>query len=284
MKKYTLKKEEPEILYEEGIEQNSQSELISLLKDKRIVKYRTKTVRAGKQVYVEIYPVWRTYDGVRAARNKCERNAQEKLNDKNAKKHAVRLVNQNFTDEDFWATFTYNSSYLPSNREDAEKNLRAFIRVLRNKAAKKYGVKLKCFYVTEYESDEKKGKIRCHHHLITNYPDRDELEALWKYGGRNNVRKLVADEYGYEGLVTYLLKGGKNRRRYGVTRGMEKYKVSVSDGKITRGRAMKLALGEESGREFFEKKYPACRLSDMKVRFSNVVSGVYICVRMRRGE
>ena len=119
MKKYTLKKEEPEILYEEGIEHNSQSELISLLKDKRIVKYRTKTVRAGKQVYVEIYPVWRTYDGVRAARNKCERSAQSKLNDKNAKKHAVRLVNQNFTDEDFWATFTYNSSYLPSNREDA---------------------------------------------------------------------------------------------------------------------------------------------------------------------
>ena len=107
--------------------------------------------------------------------------------------------------------------------------------------------------------------------------------SLWKYGGRNQVRRLVADEYGYEGLVLYLLKGNKKGRRYGVTRGMEKYKVSVADGKITRGRAMKLALGDIDGREFFEKNYPNFRLNDIKVSFSDVVSGVYICVRMHRG-
>ena len=284
MKKYTLKKEEPELLYRESIENNTQEEAIALLKDKRVVKYRTKTVKAGKQVYVEIYPIWRTYEGIRRARQKNERTAQEKLNDKNAKKHAVRLVNQNFTDDDYWATFTYNSASLPTTREEAEKNLRSFIRVLRNKAAKKYGIKLKCFYVTEYEGDETKGQIRWHHHLIINYPNRDELESLWKFGGRNSVRKLLADEFGYEGLVTYLLKGKRKGRRYGVTRGMEKYKTTVADGKITRGRAMKLVFGEANGREFFEKNYPGYRLSDMAVKFSNTVSGVYICVRMRRGE
>lgn len=283
MKKYTLRNDEAELLYEESIEHNTTEELISLLKDKRIIKYRTKTVRAGKQSYVEIYPIWRTYDGLRQARSGNTRIAQVKLNDKNAKKHAVYIVNQNFTDENFWATFTYRDEDLPTTREEAEKRLRKFLRALRDKAKKKYGIKFKCFYVTEHEADPKKGKIRCHHHLITNYPDRDELESLWKYGGRNQVRRLVADEYGYEGLVLYLLKGNKKGRRYGVTRGMEKYKVSVADGKITRGRAMKLALGEIDGREFFEKNYPNFRLNDIKVSFSDVVSGVYICVRMHRG-
>ncbi len=282
MKKYTLKNEEQELFYE-SIEHNTQEEAIAALKDKRIVKYRTKTVRAGKQVYVEVFPIWKTYDGLRKARSVNSRNAQVKLNDKNAKKHAVRLVNQNFTDEDFWATFTYLDKYLPKTREEAEKNLRKFIRALRDKAKSKYGIKLKCFYVTEFETDPKKGKIRCHHHLITNYPNRDELESTWKYGGRNNVRRLSADEYGYEGLVLYLLKGEKKGRRYGVTRGMEKYKVTVADGKITRGRAMKIALGDIDGREFFEKNYPDFLMSDIKVRFSDVVSGVYICVRMHRG-
>ena len=112
----------------------------------------------------------------------------------------------------------------------------------------------------------------------------DELEALWKHGGRTQVRRLSADEYGYEGLVRYLMKEKKkNGKRYGVTRGMSKYSVSVSDGKITRGRASKLVFGDISAKDFFEKNYPKYDFSDVEIKMAEdeYISGVYIYARLR---
>lgn len=282
-REYIATETEIERSYEDSIERNTQEELFELLKDKRVVRYRTKTIKAGKQAYVSIYPVFSNYETVSRIRKSKTRKAQETLNASNSLKHAICLVNQNFQDGDLWATFTY--AKMPENVELAKKDLRNFIRRLRYYAEKKYDLELKCFYVTEYENDERKGKVRCHHHLITNFPNMDEMESVWRYGGRTQVRKLYADEYGYEGLVRYLLKTGKKEgsKRYGVTRGMQRYSVTIAEGKISRKKASEIVFGEIDAKEFFEKNYKKYLFLDETIRICDdrFVPGVYIYARLR---
>ena len=108
---------------------------LQLLNDRHIVKYRTKTIKSGDILECEIYPIWDTRSSMsRAKSTKESREAQKRLNYKNAIKTAVRLVNANFTDNDYWATFTYDEKHLPKSVEDAEKQLQKFIRRLRESA------------------------------------------------------------------------------------------------------------------------------------------------------
>ena len=88
--------------------------LLQSLSDPHIVKYRTKTIKSGNVLEVEVYPIWDTHTSTsRARKTKESREAQKRLNYKNAVKQVVRLINANFTDADFWATFTYDNAHLP---------------------------------------------------------------------------------------------------------------------------------------------------------------------------
>ena len=74
------------------------------------------------------------------------------------------------------------------------------------KKQKKYEkFELKYIYVTEFEHGNGK-KVRVHHHMITNFPDREVAEELWNGGGIVNTRKLQPNDFGLEGLVRYVLK------------------------------------------------------------------------------
>lgn len=185
--------------YDEIFNQQEENEAqLQLLNDPHIVKYRTKTIKSGNFLEVEVYPIWDTRSATaRARRTKESREAQKRLNYKNATKNVIRLINANFTDSDFWGTFTYESRKLPKSLPDAQKEMSKFIRRLKYYAEKHDFPPLKYIYVTEFENDEEKGKHRVHHHVVTNFPDRDVMEDLWRNGGRNNTRRLVADDSGY---------------------------------------------------------------------------------------
>ena len=91
--------------------------------------YREKKIYSGNMLEVEIYPV----DISRRKENRSKKEKvtipkQKNLNDKNAKKHLVRLINNNFTDDDLAVHLTYTDDTLPKSEEQARKDVNNFIR------------------------------------------------------------------------------------------------------------------------------------------------------------
>ena len=120
----------------------------------------------------------------------------------------------NFTDNDIWGTVTYSPEKLPPSVESAQKEMAKYFRRLKYYAERHNFPPLKYVYVTEFDDDEEKGKKRVHHHFVTNFPDRDVAERLWRNGARTQTRRLQADENGYEGMARYI---SKDRAAQSVT-------------------------------------------------------------------
>ena len=249
--------------FDEIFSQEEENEArLSVLEDRHIIKYRTKTIKSGNVLEVEIYPIWDTHTSTaRARRTKESRDAQKRLNHKNATKNVIRLVNANFTDSDFWGTFTYESRKLPKSLPDAQKEMSKFIRRLKYHAERKGYPPLKYVYVTEFENDAQKGKIRVHHHIVTNFPDRDVMEDLWKNGGRNNTRRLVADDSGYEGLSRYIMKDPKGAKRYIASKNLKKPQITVADCKFTRRKVNRLYRETANRKAVFENLYKGYQMT-----------------------
>lgn len=258
--------------YEETSEERLQS-----LGDRRIVKYRTKTIKSGDVLECEIYPIWDNRASLsRAPKLKKSRVTQQNLNDKNAIKTVTRLVNANFTDEDIWATFTYSDNKLPKTVEEAERNFANFIRRLKYYAKKHGFPPLKYVYFTHFDEQ------RVNHHLFINFPDRDVLEEMWKGGARKQTRRLQADESGYEGAVRYCMKCAKGTKRYKASKNLEKPKITIADTKFTRRKVHNIVRGDINAVDVFETMYEGYNITRFEHKTSDYVSGVYLYVKMAR--
>lgn len=263
--------------------EDTDDERLQLLGDKNIVQYRTKTIKSGEVVECEVYPIWNNKSSIsRAPRTKRSSKSQKNLNAKNALKYVIRLVNANFTDKDIWGTFTYETKKLPKTVEEADKVFANFIRRLKYYAQKNNFPALKYVYFTEFESDEKKGKHRVHHHIITNFPDRDVAEKLWRNGARKQTRRLQADESGYEGCVRYCMKDPKGTKKYKASKNLVKPIVTIADTKFTRRKVERIIKGETNAVEIFEKLYAGYDMIHYEHKFSEYVTGAYLYVKMSR--
>lgn len=260
---------------------DSNEERIESLRDKDIKKYRVKTIKSGDMLESEIYPIWKT-SKKRIKTGKKTREAQKNLNDKNTKKELIRKIHSNFTKEDIWTTFTYDTINLPDSPDEAKKDMQNYIRRLKRHIKKNKLPELKYIYVTEYEEDEVKGKKRVHHHMIMNFRDRDAAEEFWTKGGRTHSRRLQPDDYGLEGLARYITKDPKNSKRYTTSRNLVKPKITIADEKIKKGKAEKIARYPNSANVIFEKIYKGYSFNDIEIKYSDFVSGVYLYVRMRK--
>lgn len=261
---------------------DSVEERIEKLRDKQISKYRTKTIKSGDMLEIEIYPINTALATGKRMKKNTSRGAQQNLNNKNAQKNLIRIVNANFTKDDIWITLTYDNAHLPADLDQAKKDMTNYIRRLQRYIKKHDMDELKYVYVTEYaESDTKK---RVHHHMILNFKDRDAAEMLWKNGGRTQTRRLQPDDFGLTGMVKYIMKQKRNAhvKRYTPSRNLKKPKITVADNKITRRRAEKLAREQVVAEEVFQKMYKDYCFKDIEVKYSHYVSGAYIYVRMSK--
>lgn len=259
--------------------------LLQSLNDPHIVKYRTKTIKSGNVLEVEVYPIWDTHTSTsRARKTKASREAQKRLNYKNAVKTVVRLINANFTDSDYWATFTYDNAHLPQTREQAQHEVAKFLRRLKHYGDRHHFAPLKYVYWTEFENDEKKGKHRIHHHIVTNFADRDVMEDLWGNGGRNNVRRLVADDSGYEGMARYCMKDPKGLKRYVASKNLKKPQITISDTKFTRRKVNRIFYEKVNPTAVFEGLYKGYQMTDITKKTSEYTTGAYVYVKMKRKE
>lgn len=271
--------------YEElfTVDGDTNEDRIESLRDKKIIKCRRKTIKSGPVLECEIYPI-RSDMGLweRGKSKQKSRKAQKNLNDKNAIKHFVRLVNANFDYRDIALHLTYNNASLPSSYEQAKKDVSNYIRRTKRYMDKHGLGELKYVYVTEFSNTEGKA-IRVHHHIIMNFNDRNVAEELWGKG-RANSRQLKPDNSGLKDIAKYMVKQQRkdSTKRYTPSRNLKHPKITIADSKVTRKRAERIATEPNMAPEIFEKMYPGYQFNKIEVKYSQFISGAYISVEMIR--
>ena len=282
---------------------------------------RTRTIRAGDSIEVECYPLTRIGPAARAeyARRRVSRACQEALNRRNAEKKIRRLIDANFTGEDWVVTLTWDYGGaelwsanraelmrrwemlgLPVDEDGARRQMNNWLRRVRTRMRQlgRDPAELKDIYVLESTHERREGNMagypHYHFHLVIHAPGlgREELEAIWDRGVVRADRLSLRDN-GPARLAAYMTKGsrverieddGRKNRRWGRSKNLVDPDVTVSDRKVSRRRAMLVAEDvQRRGAEIFEALYPGYRcVEPPRVTWSEFVAGAYIFARMRR--
>lgn len=247
----------------------------------RGVYYRTKSYRSGSLLEIEAYPLLPHPRREQVRRLQPSREAQQRLNQRNAEKKLIRLVEANFGASDFYFTGTIEGPDLP-NWESMQRLVRAFIRRW-NRARIKAGLEPgKYIYVLEGHEDGDRRKRLHWHGLLEGGLDRMAIKALWDKG-RSRCDEL--DTSGPDGLIPlskYLLKNPQGKRRWAASRNLKKPAVSWADRKINARAARRIADERAASSAALEKLYPGHEVLDVEVRTNPYVPGCYIYARMRR--
>ena len=249
------------------------------LRHRDVANYRAKTIKSGDVLEVEIFPIWKTGNQAKEAKRRTTKEAQKKLNEKNAKKKFIRKINANFSSEDLSVTLTYRDE--APDEQQARKDIRNYIRRIREWRRKHGMSELKYAYVMEYGGKDGRRK-RVHHHIIMSGIDRDTAEKLWGKGYAN-AHRLQPDDYGMEALARYMLKEPKGGKRWAASKNLVDPKITESDTKISKRKVERMAQDfEEVPARIFGKLFPGYTFDACQVRFSAFVSGAYVYAHMHR--
>lgn len=260
-------------------------ECLQELNDKDKYRYRTKTIKSGKMLEVEIYPLWNVAKKSLDIKEIKRQINLDAVNHRNRQKKMVRLLNSNFTSDDIFITLTYRNKERPETVEQTKKDVVNYIRRLKRYAKAQGWEELKYVYVIE---ESKTGKM--HSHIVTNFKDRDIAEKKWTLGEYPYTRRLQPNDYEFEGLARYLSKDNtfetKKSKRYGYSLNLEKswLKARTNDTKVTKTKARHIASGYIKPSDFFEKQYEKYTFIDIEIKQSDFVSGYYIYARMRQKD
>lgn len=273
---------------------------------------RTVTIRAGRSLEVYCYPnVKRWPEGARRARKQRKsRQCQVELNARNVELHIMRLFEMNFTPsavvltgtyeypgEDYGLTSRealldfYEAHHLPESMADARNAVTNYLRRLKRRMEKAGHAPKECkwLYVIEEGAKEEPFGLppRYHFHCVLEAPglSRDEIEDLWPFGF-TRCERLDMKHDGARRLAHYFCKQKRGGRSWAHSRNLKKPTRSVSERKVSRARAARVAEDVQSdGRAIFEKLYPGyAMMQDVRVSYSDYLPGAFIYARMRRRD
>lgn len=269
--------------YNEQIEKLEEAEAERIAKKGKGAGYRTTTTEAGRMIEVDIYPTFNVrHDMPRTKRGRESRPAQKNLNDKRARRYLNQLASANFGKGDLWGTFTYRAGEEPESIDEAEKKFGNFIRRINRRRKRAGKENIKYIYVTEWEDGEK--GVRCHHHaILSGDVDRDEIERLWYHGDRTETKRLAPDpDTHIAGLVHYITKDPKGKKRWKTSKGLKKPTITRSYSKFGKTKVRKMACDYTLLESELKKKYKNARFVDAKVYQNEINGGFYIYARMVR--
>lgn len=268
--------------YELLFDLENQISLVDLLRHQEILQYRTKTIRSGGLVECEIYPIYKkTYlKKIKAQRLEPTPEAMRVVNERNARKKVVRLLNNNFTEADVVCHLTYAGDTPDQNQ--AQKDIRNYIRRIKQYRKRNGLEEIKYLYVIEWNDGSSGKPKRIHHHLVMSGIDRDLAEKMWTHG-RANCDRLKPDEFGLEGLGRYMVKNPNNQKRWAASRNLKKPVESIADHKVTVRQVERIAVQmENSAGKIFASKFPNCELLNITVKRSDHIAGAYVYAHMRK--
>ena len=282
-KKYTDKEYDYESLYDTPINQLEEKEIENLLKTNNIDHhYVAKTISAGNMFEVELYPIFNKKDFQEFKVKRKSKKAQKNLNDRNSRKQFIRLLNANFTKDDYIMHLTYSNENLPPSIEDAEKEVYKLIRKINYRRKKKKLQNAKYIYVTEYDPQK---KIRVHHHLIIEGGiDRKVMKDLWTNGIRIKVEELEPDEYELSGLANYLSKDPKGKKRWKASKGLKQPRERKSYTSFSKKKIRSMIADDTNVSIHMNSNYKSKTYLDHEIRYNKVNHMYYIYVRMRKKD
>lgn len=244
--------------------------------------YRTRTIRSGDLLEVEVYPIVPVHVLREAVRRRPEtREAQKRMNRKNAERRLVRLVEANFTEADYYFTGTIEGEELPT-LEQVQKMARNFIARM-NYLRKKRGLEnARYVYVIEGWEEGSKQKRLHVHFIIDGGIDRKALKEIWSHG-RSKCDELDPKAYG--GLVSlakYMVKDPRGRKRWASSKNLKQPVITTADRKVSARTAQRIAEDAAGRAAALEKLYPGYEHEETEVRTNPFIAGCYIYAVMRK--
>ncbi|GGC84479.1 rolling circle replication-associated protein [Enterococcus wangshanyuanii] len=261
---------------------------------------REKRISCGWYMETDLIPrtdnAERAVRGKRSKKKRLSRPSQDNLNDKNSARYCSLLANGNFRNKkDYWLTLTYDLKYMPKNQEEAEKQVRNFIRRLKDQY-KKIKQELKYILVTEYREDEETGELsHFHHHLIINgVLSRDAVEDTWSTGrgkkkttlGRANCQMLQFSEEGIADLAHYISKsrfGKRGRKKWSSSRNLKRPYIQSNDYKFTPAQIEAMAASNDNGADKLMKIYDRYFITEIAAKNYDQ-TGWHLYLRMWRNK
>lgn len=261
---------------------------------------REKKIYCGdKYLEVDIYNYVNNHR--KKGRSKKKREtllSQKNLNDKNARRKFIQLLETNFSKGDLHVTCTYSDKYLPKKIEQAEKEIGNFIRRIKRLRKKENKEDLKYLVITAYKEITEDGEekpVRIHHHLIINGGiDRNAIEELWSKGrgkkrdpiGYINADRLQPDgNSGFIAIATYLIKNPTSKRRWSSSQNLKRPVSRTNDNKYSRREINRIASNNDLS--YWEKKYPGWYIADKISGYEaiyNELTGWSIYIKLRKRE
>lgn len=245
-----------------------------------IGKYRCKTIKSGRFLECEIFPLWNTANEIRKAKQQLTRKAQQALNEKNSRKRLERKLNANFDEKDCCVTLTYAGDFVP-DADQARKDMQNYIRRIRAYRRKHGLCEMKYIYVVEYANADGVPK-RVHHHVVMSGMPRDDIERLWGKGYAN-CRRLQPNEYGLKALSRYMTKQNKGGKRWCSSKNLAEPIVTTSDTRISRRKVeCMVADFTQEPKKILERMYKNYTFTNCEIKRSDFVAGVYIYAKLRK--
>lgn len=280
-------------LYDQPYQDTDEEHIRSKWKPIKVGRCRLKTIKCNELVEANVYPIWDTQ--TKREIDKLDKisprtpEEEREIYERRQRKHVRYLINGNFTKHDTWLTGTFSDDKLPKSLDEARRYVLNYLRRVKYKAKKEGWPEVKAIYVIEL-FDIDGLPVRCHAHIVINVADRDLLEELWRGGERTQTRRLQPDDFGLTGMALYVTKAKadeRNKRRkrnaYGYTTNLykpdSKDNVIVSDNKITKRMARKMATNHAYAEQVFKRLYPKLRLLDIAVYHNELIDGFYITAR-----
>lgn len=273
---------------------------------------RTITWRAGRSLEVICHPIIKlTPEARREAKTRRTGEKMAAINRRNTERHMMRLIEYNFTERGYVVTLTYaypvedygmcslkelSDTYdregLPWDMDRVKKDMRNFLARLKRamKAAGGNPKGIKWLMRIEEGVEPPVGGLPPKYHLHGVIEgdglSRDMIETAWTAcHGMTRIERLDLDNDGPARLARYLNKQKRGGRWWSHSRNLKAPSPRVSDRKMSRRRAAKIAADVRvAAREIFEKLYPGYRLVEDRVTYSDFVAGAFIYARMRRRD
>lgn len=249
-----------------------------------ISKYRTRIWDAGTITHIEVYSVYKTKEmRARASKAAKTNRAQANVNDRNARLRLERLVHINFREHiDLKIGLDY---FEEPTKEQAQKNIAAFLRRYKAEAKKRGIEEIKYIYVTPWETKAGEPSKRLHHHIIITACGMTiyDLCKLWPHG-RVHADVLQPDKNGMIGLAEYFKRHLHGGKRWVSSKNLIKPVAEYPSKQIRKTYAAKLAVDFELARDYFEGENPDYIFLGMEARTSSYVPGAYLLIRMRRRD
>lgn len=272
---------------------------------------RTVTIRAGRSLEVMCHPITKlSAEARREARERRTSPAMMKLNLRNAERHIMRIMEENFTGRAWVVTLTYaypTEDYgmanlreladeyekrgLPWELERLKMDFRNFLNRLKRRARR--GAEIR--WIVRYEEGKRPPAEglppKYHCHVLIEGPGitREMIDACWPHGSTKCDAFETRDD-GPARMARYICKekamGMTGRNWWSHSRNLRVPEAKVSDRKISRRRLSRIAADlKHSGREIFAALYPGYKLvEEPSVTYSDFVAGAYIYARLRRIE